>query len=264
MSATPGRPAEHRRLRVACKEPGVPEIFRSLQGEGRNIGRMRTFIRLSGCNLQCFWCDTPYTWNWQGTDWSHADDSPGDRRKYSQAAESVNMPVAEIIARVAAMPAEGVVVTGGEPLVQMRGLGDMIRGLKSADPHALIEIETNGTIAPSAELVSAVDLFMVSPKLDHAANRDGRALRPSALAAFAALPSASFKFVAGGPADIPQIAAIAQRYRIPPSRIYIMPLGTTSEAVTRTGASLVDSIMAHGFSYSDRLHIHLFGDKRGK
>lgn len=252
-----------RRLRVACKASGVPEIFLSVQGEGRNIGRLRSFLRLSGCNLQCRWCDTPYTWNWEGTHWPGIDDAPDPLPKYSQDREMLALSISDLVARLRALPAEGLVITGGEPLVQMRGLTELIRALKADNAALLVEIETNGTIAPGAELAALVDLFMVSPKLDHALNREGSAIRAGALAAFAALPAATFKFVAAVASDVAEVARLAREFSIPPNRIYIMPLGTDSDALIRTGAALIDSVIAHGFNYSDRLHIHLFGEKRG-
>lgn len=250
-------------LKVACKSPGAPEIFRSVQGEGRNSGRIRTFVRLSGCNLQCHWCDTPYTWNWEGTDWPHAHDRPGAPAKYSQEAETLGLTFEELAPRVLELPAEGVVITGGEPLVQMTALTAFVRHLKAKAPQLLVEIETNGTIAPDPELESQVDLFMVSPKLHNSGNRAGSALRPAALRAFAKLQTAHFKFVAETPADVDRVAQIAATFAIPPERIYIMPLGTSSERLIRTGALLIGSVIDHGFNYSDRLHIHLFGDSRG-
>lgn len=252
-----------RRLRVAGKAPGVPEIFLSVQGEGPKVGQIRSFLRLSGCNLQCRWCDTPYTWNWEGTHWPGIDDAADPLPKYSQAREMLSLSVPDLVARLLALPAEGLVITGGEPLVQMRGLAELIRALKADNPALLIEIETNGTIAPTAELAALVDLFMVSPKLDHALNRKGSALQAASLAAFAALPAAAFKFVAACTADVAEVARLARDHSIPPARVYIMPLGTDSETLIRTGAALIDSVIAHGFNYSDRLHIHLFGEKRG-
>ena len=88
------------------------------------------------------------------------------------------------------------------------------------------------------------------------------AIRPDALQALVALDTAAFKFVARTPQDVREAAGFAERFGIAPSRVYIMPEGTDSATVTRVGATLVDAIIAVGFNYSDRLHIHLFGDKR--
>lgn len=250
-------------LKLACKSPGVPEIFRSVQGEGRNVGRIRTFIRLSACNLHCSWCDTPYTWNWEGTAWTHDADRPGAPHKFDQASETLELRVEEVVRLATSLPAEGIVVTGGEPLVQMRGLARLVEQMKETPARPLIEIETNGTIAPSESLARNVDLFMVSPKLGNSGNRHGSAIRPPALASFVALPTATFKFVAATAEDIDEVAELADRFGIAAERVYIMPLGTDSRTIMAVGASIIDCVIERGFNYSDRLHIHLFGDERG-
>lgn len=250
-------------LRLACTSPGEPEIFRSIQGEGRNMGRLRTFVRLSGCNLQCTWCDTPYTWNWHGTQWPHDLDRQGAPHKFDPDEETVALPPEAVAERVAQLPSEGVVLTGGEPFVQARALPSLIRALKAGLPGLLVEIETNGTIAPAPPLLDAIDLLMVSPKLGHAGNRLGSALRPRALRALAATAKAEFKFVARDPADVAEVQSLAAEYGIVPSRIYIMPEGRSGREVSERGAALIDTVIAAGFNYSDRLHLHLFGDRRG-
>jgi len=253
-------------LRLAVTEPGKPEIFRSIQGEGRSAGEVRTFVRLSGCNLHCTWCDTPYTWNWRGTKWPHYKDAPGAPHKFDRDAETIEMSVeevAEAVEAVEAPPAPGVVLTGGEPLIQGSALIELIARLKRADPALLIEIETNGTITPSAALAEAVDLFMVSPKLAHAGDRPALALRPAALAAFAALKSAWFKFVLREASDLDEIAASAVRFGIPSERIMVMPEGTDSATLRAREARLRAPAEAAGYAWSDRLHIHLYGDTRG-
>ena len=243
-------------LRIAARAPGQPEIFRSIQGEGVNTGRVRTFVRLSGCNLHCVWCDTPYTWNWRGTKWPH-ERAP----KFDQAAETIEMSVEAVAAAVAALPAEGVVITGGEPLAQMPGLIALAERLKQ--DGRLIEIETNGSIAPHPRLAELVDLFMVSPKLAHSGNAPVLAQRATPLAAFAALDKAVFKFVARTLADLDEVAALAARHAIPASRIMIMPEGTDSETLRTRATAMADAVLARGYGLSDRLHIHLFGDARG-
>ncbi|MGQ0590443.1 MAG: 7-carboxy-7-deazaguanine synthase QueE [Sphingosinicella sp.] len=250
-------------LRLAVTEPGTPEIFRSIQGEGRSAGEVRTFVRLSGCNLHCTWCDTPYTWNWHGTKWPHEKDRPGAPHKFDPDAETIEMSVEEVAEAVEALPAPGVVLTGGEPLIQEAALAALIARLKRDNPALLIEVETNGTIAPSAALGEAVDLFMVSPKLAHAGDRPALALRPAPLAAFAALDSTWFKFVVREPGDLDEIAALAERFGIPCERIMVMPEGTDG-ATLRTRESLLRGpAEAAGYAWSDRLHIHLYGDTRG-
>lgn len=248
-------------LRIAARAPGQPEIFRSIQGEGRSAGQVRTFVRFSGCNLHCVWCDTPYTWNWRGTKWPHEKDRLGTPHKFDQADETIEMDVEAVLAAIAALPAEGVVITGGEPLAQMAGLIGLAERLKQ--DGLLIEIETNGTIPPDPRLVDLIDLFMVSPKLAHSGNAPALAQRTTPLAAFAALETAVFKFVARIPADLDEVAALATRHAIPAERIMIMPEGTDSGVLIERAAALANASLARGYGLSDRLHIHLFGDTRG-
>jgi organic radical activating enzyme len=127
----------------------------------------------------------------------------------------------------------------------------------------VFEIETNGTIVPSTALVQRVGLFVVSPKLAHSGNGAGLALKPDVLSAFASLDSAVFKFVARSTDDIAEIAALAKRFHAPARRIYVMPEGTVSAILNERSRALIDDIVGRGFNFSDRLHIHLFGERRG-
>src|SRR5690242_19361171 len=113
----------------------VSEIFASIQGEGVSAGVPSVFVRLAECNLKCEWCDTKYTW-----DWEHHD----------RAAEVHELDESEVLARIGA--ASNVVVTGGEPLLQQEALARVVGKL-----DARIEVETSGTIEPTAELAAAVD-----------------------------------------------------------------------------------------------------------
>ncbi len=245
-------------LKLARNDQGEPEIFRSIQGEGPALGRPRTFVRLSGCNLHCVWCDTAYTWNWVGTPFAHESG-----KKFEPSAEMIKLGAAETADRIRALPSEGVVITGGEPLLQTDALVEMIDALREHDHQHLVEIETNGSIVPSDALIDRIDYFVVSPKLAHSGNDAELALKPDALRRYAQLPGAFLKFVAKDARDIETAAEIADLYGVPAPRIYIMPEGTTSEGVRARGALLADAVITHGFNYSDRLHIHLFGQKRG-
>ena len=245
-------------IALARDESGAPEIFRSLQGEGPNAGRIRTFIRLSGCNLHCVWCDTAYTWNWRGTPFAHEQ-----AQKFDPEAESIKIPTADAAMQAAQLASEGFVITGGEPLVQRAVLPGLIDALKRHAPAALIEIETNGSIAPPQALIDRVDLFVVSPKLAHSGNDANLALKAQPLAAFAAVPKAVFKFVARTAEDVADAAALARLHGISPPRIYIMPEGVSAEALSACARTLAPAILSHGFNFTPRLHIELFGAKRG-
>lgn len=248
-------------LNIARTETGEPEIFRSIQGEGPMAGRERTFIRLSGCNLHCVWCDTAYTWNWIGSAFAHERDRPGAPYKFDPVREMEKLAPADAAQLILAQPSEGVVITGGEPLMQTGGVIELIDALRHAQRDVQIEIETNGSIAPEAALVERVDLFVVSPKLAHSGNDSAIAFR--VLPAWAVLTKAVFKFVARDANDVADIVTLAQVQAIARERIYVMPEGVESDILRRRGKELAPYILKCGFNFSDRLHIHLFGEKRG-
>lgn len=243
---------------LARDDAGAPEIFRSIQGEGPKAGLPRTFIRLSGCNLHCVWCDTAYTWNWRDTPFTHERG-----QKFDRAAESIKLSIEETAARAGALASEGFVITGGEPFMQRGALPALIDALKAASPNVAIEFETNGSIAPPQALIDRTDLFVVSPKLAHSGNDADIALKSDALSAFAVLPRAVFKFVTRTPDDVDAAAAIARSHGINPSRVYIMPEGTDVETLTARAEALIPAIDAHNFRLAQRLHIKMFGQKRG-
>ena len=252
-------------LALATVTPGEPEIFAALQGEGASAGRPCVFVRLSRCNLACVWCDTSYTWRFEGD--AHNDPRPhNDDIAYDRAANQLVMDEADVAARIIALggnrPNLRLVITGGEPLLQAPALARLIALL----PGWHIEVETNGTAAPPPALSVhqwPVHQWNVSPKLAHSGNARDLAIRAEALAAFAALPHAFFKFVIAERGDVDEVLALAQRFAIPPARIFLMPEGRDSETLRRREKWLADICLAHGFALSDRLHIHLFGDTRG-
>ena len=126
-----------------------------------------------------------------------------------------------------------------------------------------VEIETNGTIAPPPALDVLVHQYNVSPKLAHSGNPAELALIPQRLAAFAADPRAFFKFVIATPADIAEVLALADTYAIPRERLFVMPEGTASTTLQTRARWLAPLALEHGLRFSDRLHIHLYGDTRG-
>lgn len=218
----------------------VSEVFGpTLQGEGPSVGRRAGFVRLGRCNLACTWCDTAYTWDWS---------------RFDPAVELRRTPVAEVAAQVDAMDVPLVVVTGGEPLLQQSGLSEL---LLTWSGRYRVEVETAGTIAPSPELVGLVDQFNVSPKLANSGNPAEHRWKPDVLAAFMATGKAVFKFVVAGPHELDEVAA----FGVEP--VWVMPEGTTAEAVRAGLAALADPVIERGWSLTTRLHVELWGDKRG-
>ncbi len=163
-------------------------------------------------------------------------------------------------ARVLAFGVPRLVVTGGEPLLQAPALARMIAAL-GAGLH--VEVETNGTVAPGAALDGMVDQYNVSPKLAHSGNPAELALIPERLAAWAADSRALFKFVIASPEDLNQVKALAQSYAIVPERLFVMPEGTDSRTLRERSRWLAEAAMQAGWRFTDRLHIHLYGDTRG-
>ena len=241
-------------LTLATTTPGQPEIFASLQGEGRSAGLPCTFVRLSRCNLACTWCDTAYTWHFEGDERPHRDVMTFDRTT-----NQVVLSEAEVAARIMALGGNRLVITGGEPLLQGAQLARMVALLEG---HA-IEVETNGTVAPHPDLAPLVDQYNVSPKLKHSGNPAEIALLSERLRGWKNEPKANFKFVISDPDDLAEVLDLQATYAIPSERIRVMPEGTTSAAIRARSAWLAPLALDHGLGFSDRLHIHLYGDTRG-
>ncbi len=224
----------------------VSEIFGpTVQGEGPELGRRCGFVRLGRCNLACQWCDTPYTWDWS---------------RYDAATELTTHSVDAVVARLATMAIDTVVLTGGEPLLQQRRLVPLVEEFRRLRWRT--HVETAGTIAWQ-HAPKLIDRWVVSPKLANSGMTARRRLRYDVLRGFVEL-GASFKFVIVEPEDLDEVEQIARRVDIPPTSIWIMPEGTTAKAVaTRTGV-LANDVIARGWNLTTRLHVLAFGNKRGR
>jgi len=245
-------------LTLATTTPGEPEIFASLQGEGPSAGRPVAFIRLSRCNLACQWCDTAYTWHFTGDNRPHRSGATYDR-----AANQVTLPEEEAARRIAALGKPRLVITGGEPLLQGAALARMLDALAELAPGMSTEVETNGTVAPHPAFDPHIAQYTVSPKLAHSGNPADLALLPERLRHWSAEPRAVFKFVIAQPADVNEVLALAERYAIPPARIWLMAEGTDAATLASREGWLADICLQHNLTLSKRLHIELYGDTRG-
>ena len=241
-------------LVLATDDKGGPEIFASLQGEGPSTGRPVAFMRLSRCNLACTWCDTAYTWRFEGDNRPHRDTITFDRT-----ANQIKLSPAKAAAKIAALGQNRLVITGGEPLMQCGPLADMLAIL----PDIEVEIETNGTTKASAHVDIRVDQYNVSPKLAHSGNARELAIIPERMDFYASDPRAFFKFVIAEPADVDEVLALQRAHHIRSEHIFLMAEGTTSEALRARQLWLCNLALKHGFRMSDRMHIHLYGDTRG-
>lgn len=236
-----------------------PEIFDTIQGEGRNIGTPVVFARLSGCNLQCSWCDTPYTWAF--TD--RLAEKHDEGLTYDRGGEQVEVQVGDAIDQISGYSIKRAVITGGEPMLQQKGVLKLVKGLKEKEEDYWVEIETNGTIAPSQELIDEVGQFNVSPKLANSGNMPNKRRKDEALEAFVLSDKADFKFVVSGPDDITEILELVLDHQIPPQKVFLMPEGRTEEEVTKHTQELVELAKAYNFNVTTRLHVLIWGAKRG-
>jgi len=240
-------------LVLATDDNGGAEIFASLQGEGPSAGMPVAFMRLSRCNLACTWCDTAYTWHFEGDNRPHRDNMTFDRK-----ANQIKLSPAEAAAKIAALGQKRLVITGGEPLMQCGPLADMLAILSDIE----VEIETNGTTKANSHVDIRVDQYNVSPKLSHSGNPRDAAIIPERMDFYASDPRAFFKFVIAEPVDVEEVLALQRTYGIPAKRTFLMAEGTTSQDLRERQAWLSDFCLEYGLRMSDRLHIHLYGDTR--
>jgi 7-carboxy-7-deazaguanine synthase len=225
----------------------ISEIFYSIQGEGRLIGVPSVFIRTSGCNLRCVWCDTPYTsWRPEGKDWT----------------------IKEILCEVRKYPSRYVVITGGEPLLapEIEGL---TMALKRTGAH--ITVETAGTIFKPV----ACDLVSLSPKLANSTPRkraggkfarmhEARRLNFEVMGKFLEGYDYQLKFVVNQRDDFKEIRAILNKTgNVDPARILVMAQGKTRPELKAKASWIVELCKKHGYGFTPRLHIELFGNRRG-
>jgi 7-carboxy-7-deazaguanine synthase len=192
-------------------------------------------------------CDTPYTWDWS---------------RYDPKAEIVRLAVPEVARRVAAGGTRNVVITGGEPLLQQAEVATLAEALKEAGKR--LEVETSGTVLPEPALAAQIDQWNVSPKLASSGNEEARRLVPAALGWFAAQGNAYFKFVVTAPADLEEVQALVGRFGVPAERVLLMPEGTTAATLAERSGWVVERCQALGYRFTTRLHILLWGDKRGR
>jgi 7-carboxy-7-deazaguanine synthase len=245
-------------LVLATTAPGEPEIFASLQGEGPSAGKPCAFVRLSRCNLACIWCDTAYTWRFTGDGRPHRAGLD-----YARAQNQLALDEAEVAARITTLGQPRLVITGGEPLLQAPALARMLARLPSGLPAMVVEVETNGTVAPAPALDAQVHQYNVSPKLAHSGNAAELALPPERLRQWSAEPRAFFKFVIAEPGDVEEVLALLDAYRLVRERVFLMAEGTNPATLLARERWLAEVCLAHGLTLSRRLHIDLYGDTRG-
>ena len=220
----------------------IAELFYSLQGEGALAGMPSVFVRTSGCNLRCAWCDTPYT-SWQP--------------------EGTELPLERILDEVRAHPTDYVVVTGGEPMIAPE-IVPLTGRLRELGKH--ITIETAGTVFHPVDC----DLMSISPKLansrpegEWAARHERTRINPEALGELTRRYEYQLKFVIEKPEDIEEARALAAALETPRERVILMPEGTDPERLRERARWLAELCKEEGFRFGPRLHVDLWGNRRG-
>jgi 7-carboxy-7-deazaguanine synthase len=242
---------------------GVAEIFHSIQGEGRSIGIPSVFVRTSLCNLHCIWCDTDYTWNWKNTRFAHVNDNKAGYQKFDKKEWIVTLPVTEVAETVRQFRCKNIILTGGEPMLQQPGLTALMHVLRAHDSGFRFETETNGTLLPTPEFEAAIDQYNVSPKLENSGNTRKLREKPKVLQALADNPKSNFKFVIAQPADLQEVLDMVEHYGIDPEKIWLMPEGTSPLRLAERREWLTEICKQYQFRFSDRLHVQIWGDKKG-
>lgn len=228
----------------------ISEIFHSVQGEGTLVGVPSVFVRTSGCNLRCAWCDTPYA-SWRP--------------------EGETASVEEVVRQVLAFPAQHVVLTGGEPMAA-RDMRTLAARLREHGKH--ITIETAGTLPPEG---IACDLASISPKLANSTPGTGTIanawierhertrLQPEVIRQWVDAYDFQLKFVVATAEDLEEIRDVIARLDtgIAAWKVLLMPEGTNLATLHSREALLVEACKRYGYRYCSRLHIQLFGNTMG-
>ena len=224
----------------------ISEIFYSIQGEGSLVGMPSAFVRTSGCNLRCVWCDTPYT---------------------SWAPEGDDRSVEQIVAEIQPFRASHVVVTGGEPMIAPE-IAALTQRLREMGLH--ITIETAGTVYHPV----ACDLMSISPKLRNsipyereagrwADQHDRLRHRPEVLQRLISEFSHQLKFVVASPADLAEIEALQAEIGAQSRNVILMPEGTDPVVLSQRAQWIVEICKQKGYRFSPRVHVDLWGARRG-
>lgn len=227
----------------------LAEAFYSVQGEGKLTGVPSVFLRASGCNLRCTWCDTPYaSWDPEGAD----------------------VPVDALVEKVASHPAaRHVVLTGGEPMI-MPDIGPLSAALKARGYH--ITMETAATVYKPV----AIDLASLSPKLSNstptdraggrfAASHERQRINVPVIQQFIDMaPDFQLKFVVAAERDMTEIDELLAKVKgWTPADVLLMPEGIDRETLASRAPWVAEVCKERGFRYCPRLHVELYGNLRG-
>jgi 7-carboxy-7-deazaguanine synthase len=216
----------------------VAEVFYSIQGEGATAGTPAVFARLQGCTVGCAWCDTKYSWD-------------------PDAGRAIGLDA--LLAEMHGFPCRRAVVTGGEPL-ESPLFTPLLAALLARDWQ--VEVETSGTLPPPAELDARRVQWNVSVKLAASGVAETRRIRPEAIRAFLAADP-WWKFVVADEGDVAEVLRLAERFALPRGRILLQPEAVRRDDLIARSPWVAEACTRHGFRFSPRLHVMLWGARRG-
>lgn len=240
----------------------ISELFYSIQGEGKRSGSPSFFIRTNYCNLRCKFtsgnlCDTSYT-SWYPDDTKNLGD----------------VDINNIIDEYKKVFCKDVVISGGEPTMYADDLEILCRELKKLNKEIFITIETNGTYF--GNFVNHVNLMSISPKLKssvpyatefekmHEKNRiNMEPFKSYNDLKKKKLIDVQWKFVFTSQKDIDEIKDLQSNIGFENNDIYLMPEGITNEDLNRNRLNTIEACKRNNFNYTDRIHIIVWGNKRG-
>lgn len=210
----------------------ISEIFYSIQGEGPQIGHPAIFLRLSGCHLRCTWCDSKFTWPLKSAN---------------------NLSIKGIYRKISGFPAKHLVITGGEPLIQQKELRGFLEFLRQKGNY-FVEMETSGSI--KSNLGKLIDQYNCSPKLTNSGNSPYRLQKFPDKKTY-------YKFVVNKQKDISEIKKFIQKNHLCKEKIILMPQGIKKKELSAKMVWLAKICKKENFRLSPRLHIDIWGNKRG-
>ncbi len=257
-------------LQTLSRAVPVSELFLSFQGEGVNLGRRALFLRLMHCNLTCGYasvptsedaridgsmlCDTEYTWNRAKPGFGE-----GVRHLTPQEIWDELVRLDPSSGDPAITPVDLVVASGGEPLLRQDVLTYLATQAEATGRR--MEIETNATITPTAELVSTGVSCNAGLKLATSAVPRSKRIKEDAISAIQASGRARWKFVVTGEQDLAEITQLQHQFGL--TEVWLSPEGRTPAEVLRRMRMVADAALRHGWNLTTREHILIWGDQRG-
>ena len=240
------------------KKLAVSEVFYSIQGEGKTMGKRAVFVRLGGCNLMCGGMGTQFDGELHNNATWRCDTVEVWMKAQSKDFEEILTP--ECVKAIK----EGahIILTGGEPTMQQKGLEGFIDYVKTnINGDAFFEVETNGTIMPSKYLLENINLWNCSPKLTNSGNDIAMTFKPDVLKELDS-QNTIFKFVVSNSLDFEEIVEYYYEV-VSREKIYLMPAGENLDLLNENKEYVVELCKTEHLNFTTRLHIEIWNKKTG-